>query len=92
VDRYTRIVLTVIALALVGLNLQLLRPDEAVAERSSLAPTYAELERALDIDERRGGSEAIDALKERVPVVWVVGGRMSVTEIQSPVEIEGVYR
>lgn len=91
-DRYTRIVLTVIALALVGLNLQILRPTNAVAELSSLAPTYADLQRALDIDEQRGGEETIEALLERVPIVWVIGGQVDITEIQSPVEIEGLYR
>jgi hypothetical protein len=77
-DRYTKTVLTIIALALVTLNLQLLHPAPVQAGLFDGAPTVGDSRRVREIEDKEARSKARSALIARIPMVYVWGGSVSV--------------
>jgi hypothetical protein len=73
-DGYTKLVLTLIAIALFILNLQMLRPHGAVV-RFDNTPTWGELMDLKDIKDETERRNKIMDIYRRIPFVRVEGSR-----------------
>ncbi len=73
-DMYTRVVLTVIAVALVGINMQLLSPAPAEAGIFDGTPTRGEMISISKIKDPEQRRQAAMAFHNRIPYVYVQGG------------------
>ncbi len=88
-DRYTKVVLTVIAVALGVVALRIVEPQEANAAGFSLAsaPTYGDILALRDIKDTTQRKEAYLAILRRIPLVRVQGGSVDAA-VSGSVEID----
>jgi len=76
-DKYTKTVLTIIAVSLTLIVVKLWEPREATAGVFSGGPTVGDLMALRDIKEPAKLQEAKDRLYRSIPLVRVQGGQIS---------------
>jgi len=72
-DAYSKMVLTIIAIALVGLNVQTFRSTPAEAGLFDRGPTIGDLEKLENIENDYEREQAENQTILRVPLVRVIG-------------------
>ena len=71
VDNYTKIVLTMIAVALVLITVRLWEPRDAQAVFTNPGPMLGDLLRIQDMQNERERNETMDQLADRIPLSYV---------------------
>ena len=88
-DRYTKAVLTIIAVSLSVIALRMFEPQEAHAGRAFLSagPTYGQIVSLREVKDDAERRQAYRAILRRVPLVQVQGGSVD-AEVSGSVEID----
>ena len=86
-DKYTKAVLTVVAISLVVIALKLGQPKDARAGVPSSPPTYGEFLALRDIKDEALRKDAYMKLMRSIPVVRVQGGQID-ANVSGSVEID----
>ena len=75
-DRYTKFVLTIIAISLSVIAVKIWEPREARAGVFGGSPTLGDLLSVKDIKDSKNRQKAYKELMSRIPLVWIQGGRV----------------
>ena len=76
-DRYTKFILTIIAVALSVIAIRISEPHDANASVFATGPTFGDLRALQDIKDPDERKEAFQRLLRNIPLVWVQGGQVT---------------
>jgi LPS O-antigen subunit length determinant protein (WzzB/FepE family) len=79
IDSYTKVILTVIAIALCAIAIKLFYPQTGSDNLSTKPPTFGDIRALREIKDSKQRTEARSMLLKNIPLIYVYGGDVAVS-------------